>query len=267
MARINKGNSLSSIKLQPGWTIEDDGFGLLTCRATYVVSQNTDYGVAGAVVVSKAPQRGSAFENDPRLVCHRASSSVNSNGLQVITADFCGIAKGNKTSINVSGRGATSTEPIQRHPGFVKNIGGKSGEEKNGAKFDSNGALIAFTDPDNAKYGLKSYYSPTFSITGFFYTSDISVAKSLKEKQCTSSSSGKWAGIDLLSDLNALAPSWGTSVTYWMAPDESPQLLLTNVSIETYGKLFKVGYDILVAVDGLDKDVYPYESQGRPKRV
>lgn len=267
MARVNKGNALTTIKLQPGWTIEDDGFGLLTARATYVVSQDTDYGVAGAQVVSKAPKRGDSFENDPRLVCHRASSSVNSNGLQVITAEFVGISSGNKTSVNVSGRGATSTEPITRHPAFVASIGGKSGSEKNGAKFDTNGALTGFTDPDNKKYGLKSYYSPTFSITGFFYTSDLTVAGKLKDKQCTASSSGKWSGIDLLSDLNALAPSWGTSVAYWMAADESPQLLLTNVSIEPFGKLYKVSYDILVAVDGLDTDVYPYESQGRPARA
>lgn len=267
MAKVTKGNQLSSAVLQPGWTIEDDGFGLLTCRATYVVGQDTNYGVSGAQVVAKAPRRGDTFENDPRLICHRASSSVNSNGLQVITAEYCGISAGNKTNVNVSGRGATSTEPIQRHPSFVSVIGGTSGSEKNGAKYDANGLLLGFGDTANKKYGLKSYYAPTFSITGHFYTSDISVGATLKDLQCTSSATGKWGSIDLLSDLNALAPSWGTSVSYWMAADESPQLLLTNVSLEPYGKLFKVSYDILVAVDGLDTDVYPYESQGRPSRV
>lgn len=266
MARITKGNQLTTIKLQPGWTIEDDGFGLLTCRATYVVGQDIDYGVSGAQVVSKAPRRGDTFENDPRLVCHRSSSSVNSNGLQVITAEYCGIASGNKTLVNVSGRGATSTEGIQRHPAFVSKIGGSPGSEKNGAVFDDNGSLKAFASPTNKKYGLKSYYAPTFSISGSFYTSDITVAGKLKDVQCCSSATSTFAGIDLLSDFNALGNTWGTSVHYWIAADESPQLLLTNVGIEPYGKLFKVNYDILVAVDGLDTDVYPYESSGRPIR-
>jgi len=265
MARVNKGNALTTIKLQPGWTIEDDGFGLLTARATYVVSQDTDYGVAGAQVVSKAPKRGDTFENDPRLVCHRATSSVNSNGLQVITADYCGIASGVTTAPQASGRGSTTTEPIQRHPWFVSKIAGTSGSEKNGAAFNDDGSFKVFTDPTNKKFGLKSYYSPTFTITGSLYTSDLTVAKKLKDVQCLSSSTGKWAGIDLLSDLSALGVSWGIVGT-WEAPDESPQLLLTNVVIEPYAKLFKVSYDILVSVDGLDIEVYPYESQGRPSR-
>lgn len=267
MARVTKGNQLTSPQLQPGWTIEDDGFGLLTARATYVVSQNTDYGVSGSTVLGKAPKRGDAFENDPRLTCHRSSSSVNKNGLQVITAEFCGIANGNSTTPNVTGRGATTTEPIQRHPSFVSKIGGTSASPLNGAKFDGNDLLLGFGDTSNKKYGLKSYYSPSFTITGHLYTKDITVASSLKDRQCCSSSSGSFAGFNLLSGLNSLAPSWGTSVPFWMAADESPQLLLNNVSIEPYGMLYKVNYEILVAVDGLDVDVYPYESSGRPARA
>jgi hypothetical protein len=265
MARVNKGNALTTIKLQPGWTIEDDGFGLLTARATYVISQDTDYGVAGAQVVAKAPKRGDYFENDPRLVCHRASSSVNSNGLQVITADYCGIASGNITTPQASGRGSTTTEPIQRHPSFVSKIAGTSASPLNGAVFNDDGSFKVFAEPTNKKYGLKSYYSPTFTITGSFYTTDLSVAKKLKDVQCLSSENGKWAGIDLLSDLGGLGVSWGIVGT-WQAADESPQLLLTNVVIEPYARLFKVSYDILVAVDGLDYEVYPYWGQGRPVR-
>lgn len=267
MAYVNKGNPLTTIKIQPGWTIEDDGFGLLTSRVTYIVSQDSEYGASGSSVVSKAPKRGDFFENDPRLVCHRASSSVNKNSLQVITAEYVGIANGNKTAVQVTGRGATTTEPITRHPSFVSLIGGTSDAALNGAVFNTDGGFKEFSDPENKKFGLKAYYSPTFSITSTFYTSDIKVAGSLKDKQCCSSSSGKWAGVDLLADFKSLAPSWGTSVATWMAKDESPQLLLTNVSIEPYGALLKVTCDILVAVDGLDTDVYPYEAMGRPIRA
>jgi hypothetical protein len=261
MAQVNKGNSLTSKKLQPGWTIEDDGFGLLTCRATYIASQDTEYGAAGSGVIGKAPKRGDTFENDPRLVCHKASSSVNSNGLQVITAEYCGIATGSRTSPEVNGRGATTTEPIARHPSFVKKIGGTKDAALNGAEFKDTGEFTAFTDETNKKYGLKSYYSPSFSINGHFYTSDLTVAKTLKDRQCTASIDGDWGCGNLLAGLSKIGASWGT---WWYAADESPQLLLTSVSLEYYGNLLKVSYEILVAVDGLDTDVYPYSA--RPTR-
>jgi len=266
MAQVNKGDKLSRKALQPGWTIEDDGFGLLTCRATYIVSQDTEYGAAGSGVIAKAPKRGDFFNNDPRLICHKASSSVNSNGLQVITAEYCGIANGSKTDPEVSGRGATTTEPIARHPAFADNIGGTKDAPIFGATFDGAGNFKEFSDPTYPKYGLKSYYSPSFSINGHFYTSDISVAKTLKDLQCTSSSTGDWGTGNLLSGFQALGPQWGKN-GWWEAADESPQLLLTSVSLEYYGKLVKVSYEILVAVDGLDTDVYPRSGKGRPSRV
>lgn len=265
MSQVNKGNSLSTKKLQPGWSIEDDGFGLLTCRAVYVVSADTEYGASGSGAVSKAPKRGDIFENDPRLICHKATSSLNSNGLQVITAEYCGIATGSRTNPEVNGRGATTTEPIARHPAFVKKIGGTKDAPLYGAKFKDTGAFIEFSDETNKKYGLKSYYSPSFGINGHFYTSDISVAKTLKDKQCTSSMNGDWGSGNLLAGLSSLSASWGKD-GWWEAPDESPQLLLTSVSLEYFGSLIKVSYEILVAVDGLDIDVYPYASQGRDKR-
>lgn len=266
MAKVNKGNSLSRKALQPGWTIEDDGFGLLTCRATYIISVDTEYGAAGSGVVAKAPARGDTFENDPRLVCHKATSSVNSNGLQVITAEYCGIAKGARTDPEVSGRGATTTEPIARHPAFVDKIGGNKDAPINGAEFKDTGEFTAFADETNKKYGLKSYYSPSFSINGHFYTSDITVAKTLKDRQCTSSSTGDWGTGNLLAGFSALGPQWGQN-GWWEAADESPQLLLTSISLEYYGKLIKVSYEILVAVDGLDTDVYPRSQNGRPVRT
>jgi hypothetical protein len=266
MAQVNKGNSLTSKKLQPGWTIEDDGFGLLTCRATYIASQDTEYGAAGSGLIAKAPKRGDIFENDPRLVCHKSSSSMNSNGLQVITAEYCGIAKGSRTDPEVNGRGATTTDPIARHPAFVDKIGGTASAPLFGATFDGAGNFKEFSDPIYSKYGLKSYYSPSFSINGHFYTSDISVAKTLKDLQCTSSSTGNWGTGNLLAGLQALGPQWGKA-GWWEAADESPQLLLTSVSLEYFGKLVKVSYEILVAVDGLDTDVYPRSGSGRYPRV
>lgn len=274
--RITKGDSLLTITLQPGWSIENDGYGLLTCSATYIVTHGNDAGSksgTGAYAITMAPKRGSIFEKDARLVCHRSSSSMNANGLQVITAEYIGIEAGNMTTPEVSGRGATTTEPIATHPAFSTKIGGKQGAEKNGAKFNDDGSFEKFAT-QNRKYGVRSYYSPTFSISGHFYTSDIEIPKKLLKAQCTSSSDGKFPygkeGIKLVGPLNDLAspvhPSWA-GVGAWQAPDESPQLLLTGVAIENYGALLKVSYDILVAVDGLDVEIYPYIKRDKREYV
>lgn len=269
--RVTKGNSLKSLLLQPGWSVEDDGYGLLSCRATFVASHGNDAGTSGGDVgdaIGKAPKRGDTFPKDARLTCHRATAAANSNGLLVVTAEYVGIASGNMTTPEVSGRGATSTEPIATHPSFKSKIGGSSSSPLNGAVFTDDGAFKEFSDPDKRKYGVKSYLAPTLSITGHFYTSDITVAKTLLDAQCTVSEDGKFpngGGLQLIGKLNSLASKVPWSNNRWVAPDESPQLLLTGVSIEDFGNLLKVSFEVLVSADGWDKDIYPYTT--RPKRT
>ena len=266
--RVTKGNSLTSLVLQPGWTIENDGFGLLTCTATYIASHGNDAGTSagtGSYALTKAPSRGTPFEKDARLTCHRASSSLNSNGLLVVTANYVGIANGNMTNPEVSGRGTTTTEPIATFPTFTSVIGGKQGEEKNGAVFNDDGSFKVFADPAYKKYGVKSYYSPTLAINGHFYTSDIKVPKTLLDSQLTTSADGQWKNIKLIGRLDGLGTPYG-NIGNWSAPDESPQLLLCGLGVEDFGTLMKVSYEILVAYDGWDIDLYPYATQGRPRR-
>ena len=268
--RVTKGNSLNQALLQPGWTIENDGFGLLTCSATYIVSHGNDAGTSagsGAYAVGAAPKRGDKFEKDARLTCHRSSSSLNSNGLQVISAEFIGIASGNSTTPQASGRGATTTEPIATHPAFVAKIGGKKGAEKHGAEFEDDGAFKRFAVADNKKYGVRSYYSPTMSFSGHFYTSDIAIAKTLADVTCCTSSDGQWKNIQLLGGLNGLGGDGKITKGAWSARDESPQLLLTGIGVEYFGTVIKVSFDILVAMDGFDTDIYPYATAGRDKRA
>jgi len=271
MARVSKGDSLNSAVLQPGWVIEKDGFGLLTCKATYVVHHGNTSGTSvgsGVQAVDAAPSRGATFVQDSRLRCHQASSTLNANGLQVISADFIGIAEGAMTEPEVRGQSSTLTEPITRHPNFPK-IGGTPETPLFGGEFETtNGGgqvFKGFTDPTFAKYGLKSYLAPSFLITGHFYTSDMSVAKKIKDLQCTTSSNGSWDGIKLLGGVQALqGASLSKAIGNWLAKDESDQLLLTGAGFEFLGHLCKVSYEITVATDGWDNDVYPYNSVGRP---
>lgn len=270
--RVTKGNSLQRLVLQPGWSVEDDGFGLLTCRATYIQSHGNDAGTSAGDVndaLKASPKRGDRFIKDSRLSCHRASSSANANGLLVVTAEYVGIANGNMTIPQVSGRGATSTEPIASHPAWQSKVGGTSSSPKNGAVYNDDGSFKTFGDVTNRKYGVKSYLDPAFNITGHFFTVDLTVAGTLKNCVCTTSSDGQWKNIQLVGKLNALATNAGTSwagVMAWSAADESPQLLLTGLGIEDYGTLVKVNYDITVSLDGWDIDIYPYATQGRATR-
>ena len=270
--RITKGNSLDHLLLQAGWTIEDDGYGLLTVKATFVQSHGNAAGTTGGTgqyAIQSAPRRGDTFPKDSRLSCHRSSTSLNSNGLMVVTAEYVGIATGNMTTPEVSGRGATSTEPIATHPVFKSKIGGSKDSPLYGAVFNDDGGFKEFADVTKRKYGVKSYFDPAFSISGHFYTKDIVAPKALKDSLCTTSSDGQWKNIQLVGKLNAVATNVGTSwagIMSWAAQDESPQLLLTGVGLEDYGTLYKVSFDITVALDGWDTDIYPYATQGRAKR-
>jgi len=264
MARVSKGNQLNELKLQPGWTIEEDGFGLLTSRLIFVTNQSTDEGQGGITLLDKIPAKGDVHPKDSRLRCHRASTTIGANGLATVTAEYIGISKGNMTQCEVSGRGNMSTEPITTHPKFVEKIGGTAASTKNGAQFNTAGLFIGFIYDQNAaslglnKEGVRSYLNPGFGISGHFYTSDIGIARKLKDDVGKTSGSGKFSGVQLLGGLGSLnsqtSDSWYGE---WTTDDyELNQLMLTGVAIEFFGNLVKVSYDITYAKYGWDSDIY-----------
>lgn len=257
MASVTKGNQLSGLALQPGWTIEEDGFGLLTSRLVFVTAHGSDEG-SSPLVLNDAPKRGDAHPKDRRLTCHRASVTVGANGLATISAEYIGIAKGNMTTPEVSGRGNMSTDPITTHPDFATKIGGTKDAPLNGAKFqESTGLFIGFerSDPNN-KEGVRSFLNPGFGISGHLYTSDISICSKLRDKMGTTSGDGKWVNINLLGGISAVGGQatsiWGN----WVSETEIDQLLLTGVAIDFYGTVIKVSYDITFAKYGWDRDIY-----------
>lgn len=255
MAYVNKGNALNSLALQPGWTIENDGFGLLTSRLVFV----TSHGDSGTIESYNAPRRGDPHPKDGRLTCHRASATVGWNGLATISAEYIGIATGNITTPEVSGRGNMSTDPIQTHPDFATVIGGTASSPLNGAKFqEATGLFIGFekSDPNN-KEGVRSFLNPGFGISGHFYTSDFGVVAALKNMMGKTSGDGKFAGINLVGGLGGLGTSdssvWGYN---WRSETEFDQLLLTGIAIDFFGTVVKVSYDITYARYGWDYQIY-----------
>lgn len=252
MARVEKGNGLSEIELQPGWTIEDDGFGLLTCSAVYKCDHGTSTGTPGRgeQALGKAPARNAEFPQDKRLICHRSSSSMDANGIQTISADYVGIAFGDRTKPQVTGRFSSNQEPIATHPMFAKQIGGTPDAPQNGAEFNEDGSFKRFADIGfDEFYGVTSYLNCGFAISGHFYTSNFSTVNAMKDAIGTTSYSGGFGGVNVLGDLSQLQPTWQT-------PRENDQLLLTGMGLEFYGKLVKISFDVMFSQDGWVSAIY-----------
>jgi len=286
MARVSKGNNLSTPVLQPGWTIENDGFGLLTCSATFKANHGTSGGSpgTGAAALKLAPARGSKFPLDERLTCHRASSVMDANGIQVITAEYVGIAVGTNTEVQVTGGFRSNQEPISTHPAFIK-FGGRSDAPVNGASFNNDGSFKRFADPTYSEWhGVTSYLVPGFSINGHFYTKNPGALPALKDAMGTTSSTGSWGGYNLVGPIGVLATiaSWNAVPGFIVdlvilqglnsagAPNtvdiQRNQLLLTGVSVEYFGDLLKVSYDISFSQDGWNDQIYNQRANIRPAK-
>jgi hypothetical protein len=269
MAKVSKGNTLSTPVLQAGYTIENDGYGLLTCRATYKIDDNK---------TGNAPKRGDVFKPDPRLKCHKVSVSYGALGVAIITAEYCGIEAGDWTEPNVSGSATLSTEPLTSHPNFFvpsskRGIAGPGpytataspdGTNKpaflgaNGAIFGNDGVapnkplFLGFfgtvTDAEKKLYKRTSYLSPVSSFNGVLYTTKAANVVTIR----------KYVG----SSFNGRAP-YGYRFLLpaylgdnFEAKDETDQLLLSSVNFEDYGMLYKISYEIRFNREGYSREVY-----------
>jgi hypothetical protein len=210
---------------------------------------------------------------------------MDANGIQVITADYVGIAVGINTEVQVTGGFRSNQEPISTHPGFIK-FGGRKGAEVNGASFNNDGSFKRFADPEYSEWhGVTSYLVPGFSINGHFYTKNPDALAGLKDAMGTTSESGIWAGYNLVGPIGVLAktPSWngvpgfvidlvilqgadnnGAPITVDIRRN---QLLLTGVSVEYFGDLLKVSYDISFSQDGWNNQIYNERVGIRPAKA
>lgn len=266
MAKVSKGNSLSTPVLQAGYTIENDGYGLLTCRATYKVDENK---------TASAPKRGDIFKPDPRLKCHKVSISHGVLGVAIITAEYCGIENGDWTEPNVSGTSTLSTEPLSSHPNFFKS-GGIAGPPPytscpspdgtntpafaglNGAIFGNDGQspnkplfkgfFGTTTNEEKKLYKRTSYLAPVSSFNGVLYTTKAGNVVTLRKYVGVAFSGRAPEGYRFL-----LPAYLGDN---FQASDETPQLLLSNVSFEDYGMLYKISYEIRFNKEGYLTQVY-----------
>ena len=285
MALVSTGNVLAAEMLQPGYTLTSDGFGLVTCSATYKI----DWTASVAITA-----RGTAFPvaGLTYLKAHKSSQSYDSLEYKTIKVDYVvldpTINGGTRSNPNTSVANGLTAENITSHPNFFdqatgytpgplaglpSDFGGAyndstlgppvnrinvttgatvvvpSCEGYNGACFETfeGGRFIGFVDPDVPElYGKTQYLARTTTYSGVAYYSDASFVQALYLLLGTATGSNSWGA------SFPLIPSWGPTGT----GIHGKQNLLSQINVEEYGTLFKVMYEIRYSKEGWPPDVY-----------
>ena len=272
MARVDYGSSLSTKLLQPGWSIQSDGFGLNTASATFKV--NTDDAPAIDVRGEEFPKSGFEY-----LKAHKSSLTYNDLGVAVMRIDYVGIDPtvndGSMTNPNCSAANGLTGENITAHPNFfvtqtgylaaiagpapytqdaadnfAPNVNGQPAYLGfNGACFEkpNGGRFIGFVNPTFPQYyGKTQYLAPTTSYSGIMYCSDEAQVTVLLELLGTSSTTNSWSTFSLL-------PDWAPVGTGFAG---NPVNLLSQVNVEEFGLIYKINYEVRYSRVGWELDVY-----------
>ena len=285
MALVSTGNTLAAEMLQPGYTLTSDGFGLVTCSATYKIDWTAPVAITA---------RGTAFPvaGLTYLKAHKSSQSYDSLEYKTIKVDYVGIDPtingGTRTNPNTTVANGLTAENITTHPNFFTHASGyipgalaglpadfgglyddstlgppvsvisattgkpvvvPSSEGYNGACFETGmgGRFIGFVDPSVPElYGKTQYLARTTTYSGVAYYNDASFVQALYLLLGTATGTNSWGA------SFPLIPSWGPTGT----GIHGKQNLLSQINVEEYGTLFKVMYEIRYSKEGWPPDVY-----------
>lgn len=261
MAIIKKGNALATGQVQPGWTVQADGYGLWTGHAVFQVDSTSPWTV----------NRGDAFpisNYNGVLFAQKIVRTNRSLEVDVISVDYVGLSTPGSTFLslpNVTSSNGLTSEHISTHPKFftAAGIAGPKpftastivpGEFKglNGAHFEKadGGKFLGFKNPDYPLYyGKTNYLAPVTSYSGVIYTNTIIRVTALRGALGKTSGTNSFAGVQLL-------PTYLGS-TFTTGTPARNQLLLSQVNHEDYGKdLYKVSYEIRYFADGYPSETY-----------
>jgi hypothetical protein len=248
MAYKNKGNALTQPKLQAGYTIENDGYGLLTSRLTYRIDQTR--------VESNAPKKGDPHPKDRRLTAWKIMWTRDQNDLGTINADYIGFAQGDSTTPIVSGIGVTQQEAIDTHISFESSIGGTPAAPINGATYDANGKFTGFPHSEATKeagtVNLRAYLAPTLGFSGIVYVRQFQTVQLLVDCIGKTSKDGTFAGLQLVyrKESEWVIGSPGGASGNW------DQLFLDSVNFEEFGLVYKISYTVRYFAYGFNPKVY-----------
>jgi hypothetical protein len=248
MAYKNKGNALTKPKLQAGYTIENDGYGLLTSRLTYRIDQTR--------VESNAPKKGDPHPKDTRLTAWKIMWTRDQNDLGTINADYIGFAQGDSTTPIVSGIGVTQQEAIDTHISFESSIGGTPAAPINGATYDAAGKFTGFPHSEATKaagtVNLRAYLAPTLGFSGIVYVRQFQTVQLLVDCIGKTSKDGMFAGLQLVyrKESEWVIGSPGGADGNW------DQLFLDSVNYEEFGLVYKISYTVRYFSYGFNPKVY-----------
>jgi hypothetical protein len=250
-----------SKSVQPEWEINNDGYGLLESVCKWVVPYGT-----------RAPAKNSEHPYDNRLYCWKTTTAIMPGQVMAIQAYYVGIESGLDTTPQVQITVGSSTEPIDTHNEFVSKIGGKPSAPKNGAIFvdpstgektedDALGVFAEFSMMTqltqnegsegeftsfgkNRLAGVKSYYSPTITLKGTFFTKHELNAQKVASQFGRTTTDGNLRGFQaippwVLICLGGALNNKGVEGYY-----QDRNWLITGVNVEEYGQVLKVSYDL-----------------------
>jgi hypothetical protein len=275
MARIDKGNALTTPLQQPGGKFSGDGYGLVTATVVWKSDQ--------ASSLNSVVNRGSTCPLAGASFCdaHKYSVTYDDLGLATITVDYVGIdpsvVSATITKPQITGSHGLTAEHITTHPNFYTLASGFSGQPiaglgTGGTAQTPKYAVVPGTDPVEYEgnngatfelsigrkflgfkkaefptlYGKTNYLSPQSSISGIFYTSTEATTITLRNAVGKTSQTGTFAGF-------ALTPAYmGTS----FANGSLHQLLLSQISFEDFGTLYKIQYELRFNREGYNASVY-----------
>lgn len=284
MAIVKNGFNLSTSLLQPGWTVMSDGFGLVTCTATFKIDK------AASVPTT---MRGTAFPaaGFTYLKAHKSSLTYDALEYKIIKVDYVGIDptfnSGAWTNPNTNSANGLTAENITSNPNFFEQAPGftvgpiaglpadfggayddstlgppvsainattgkavvvPSSQGYNGACFETGmgGRFIGFVDPEVPYlYGKTQYLAAGSSFSGVVYVNTAQSARILIDSLGKAVSGRAWGPITLL-------PLWSDVG----AGEYGNVNLLSQVNVEEFGDLFKVNYEIRYSKEGWPPDVY-----------
>jgi hypothetical protein len=288
MAQVANGNTLLSAKIQPGWTVQSDGFGLITSTTTYKAD------IAAPIT---SFQRGQPHP-DPfysYLKAHKYQISWDNLKYKTIKVDYVGVdpdvGGGVRTLANTSVANGLTAENITTHPNFFVSAAGYIPGPLAGLPSDFGGAyddstlgppvtVIAVAPSPNAGRPVvvpssEGYNGACFE-TGaggrFIGFVDPDVPELYGKTQYLARTT-TYSGVIYTtsqSDVQALYALLGTATgtnswgVFQLIPAWGPtgtgtygkQNLLSQVNVEEYGALYKVMYEIRYSKEGWPPDVY-----------
>jgi len=272
MSLINAGNNLEAPIIQASWTINGDGYGLITSTTRYKCDHTVD--------LQDFVKRGEPHPDEAYsfLKVNKYAISWDALGIATVTMDYAGIDpsfnEGEVTNPNCSGANGLTAQNISSHVNFftaVEIFGGViagpppytqdtannlapivNGNPAylglNGACFEkaNGGRFIGFVDPAYPSlYGKTQYLAPTSTYSGIIYMKTEADVTTLMASLGATTSDDTWGTTTLL-------PSWapvGTG-TY------GNKNLLSQVNVEEYASIFKVMYEIRYNDEGWEQKVY-----------